>query len=1346
VLQRSASRRPGEEIGGQLQHLRIVRRSAVLAGVALSAVLAMAGLTMAPAGAATRQASTPATASSATSNVPNVAPETSGALSQVCSAPKAKGVASCLAIRVDKARSGFGVRLGTTAAPSGFGPSQLLSAYDLPGDGGEGATIAIVDAYDDPDAAADLAVYREQFGLPALASGQFRKVNQEGFPGDYPAGDPSWATEISLDLDMISALAPKADIILVEADSATEVNLGTAVNEAVALGASYVSNSYGGTDSAVGPQLNADYFDHPGVAIVASAGDGGYGVEFPAASPDVTAVGGTTLSQAPGTTRGWTETAWSDTGSGCSAYEPKPSFQQDTGCAKRTVADVSADANPYSGVAVYDSYSDGDAAYGQGWGQYGGTSVAAPVITATYALAGPIATGSYPNADPYKHTADLNDVTSGSNGTCSPSYLCTAGPGYDGPTGLGTPAGTAAFADTSYGVLTGKVTSTAGQPVAGAQLRITGSASATTTTGADGTYQTRLPAGDYQISVTSYGYAAGTSDGVTIAVGATTVRSVKLRAEPRITLSGAVTDSSGHGWPVHSLVVLDYGTGTLETYTSPVTGRYSLRVPGESSYQVQVTPQISGYSTTDVSVTLGAANTTRNLGVSADLLASEGSAPGYDQNTSGTAQTFAAGTLPSGWTLATAAGSPWSFLSAALLGTSSGEAYVADFTETPTDASLYTPVASVPAGQSPVVSFTTEELLGLAQVDITTDGGKTWQTEWSSGDIYDGQVEFTLPSAGEARSVQLRFRYQAYDAASSTGALWDVGDVLLGTAWLTLQPGGLVEGNVTDANTGEGLDGVSVDVAGQPESATTSAAMAGLGADSDGFYYLFSAAGRHTITGTLLNYGEGRAAVDVAADGIAVGEVVMPAGQVATSGNISATVSPGGTATGALTLANTGNKEATVVIDQFPGSGAEDAAALSQAVSRETEPTARAQTIAVKPGTGESLVQRLVAARHSAATAATAATAAGLAAGAATATTSAPAWSALTDLPTATYEGVAGSYDGTVYEGLGANDLLATSNLLYSYDRATGAWNTEASAPVAVGEAGYAIIGDNLYVTGGIGGSLATGLTLVTTTQVYDFATDTWSQVAADPYTIAGTDVALDGELYQIGGVSAATLSLSNIVSVYDPSTNTWSEVTSYPADIDDQACGAIAGTLYCAGGDDVSSAPVSDAYAYTPGDTNWQQISALPISLAGAAFSVADGELLVSGGETATSSEMTTAGYKYDPAMNWWVPLPPAATATFGAAGALGFYALGGLTQGGVIGDAAVLTGYDQVDAVSLPWLSLSQDTISIQPGRKVTIEIGLDAAEAGLSGSGTVTAALGFETDTPYEVTPVAVSLTVR
>jgi len=1294
----------------------------------LSAALAMAGLTTGVASAATQQAAASA------STVPSVAPVTSGTISDVCSAPKQKGVASCLALRVSKGRTGFGVRDTTSTAPSGYGPSDLLSAYDLPADGGEGATIAIVDAYDDPSAAADLAVYRQQFGLPALQAGQFRKVNQEGFPGDYPAGNPSWATEISLDLDMVPAVAPKADIILVEADSADVADLGASVNEAVALGASYVSNSYGESELSTDTETAAEYYDHPGVAVVASAGDGGYGVEFPAADPDVTAVGGTSLTQDSSTSRGWTETVWSTsstegTGSGCSAYEPKPSFQTDTGCAKRTVADVSAVADPYTGVAVYDSYSDGGGEYGQGWGQYGGTSVASPIITATYALGGPIAKGDYPNDNPYSHTADLNDVTSGSTATCSPSYLCTAGPGYDGPTGLGTPAGTAAFTDTSYGTLTGKVTSTSGPAVAGAQVQVTGADSASTTTESDGSYQLRLPAGDYTVSVTGYGYAASTSSGVAVSVGATTTRSVQLKTEPEVTLSGVVTDGSGHGWPVQSSIVVDYGTGTVTTYTNPLTGKYSVRLPGDSSYQVQATPELTGYTATNAAVTLGSKNTTHDYKISADLLASEGSALGYTQETSGTTQTFTDGTLPSGWTESAAAGSQWSFLSAAALDETAGEADIFPASGTSTDTSLYTPVVSVPAGQSPLVSFQSSVFDGLAQADVSTDGGTTWQTEWSESDgIQDGQVEFTLPSSDEARSVQLRFRYQAYDSASSTGGWWFVTDAQFGAAWLTPQPGGLVEGTVTDANTRQDLDGVSVAVSGEPGSAT-SAQLSGAG---DGFYYLFSAAGQHTVTGTLLNYGDGKPTVKVAANKVTETNVAMPAGRFATSGNVSAKVSENGTATRTLTLTNTGDHAATVVVDQFPGSASDDAAAVSGPVSPATEQAS--QTTAAN----DSFVQQYVAAKDGDQRAATT--------GASTTTSSAPAWSTLTDMPGASFEGVAGSYDGILYAGLGADSSLNPSAALYSYDPATKAWTTEASAPVAVAEPGYGVIGDKLYVTGGVGGTW-TSLSIVTETQVYDMATGTWSTAAANPYTIGGTDVALGGELYQIGGLSLSTFEDSGIVSVYDPSTNTWSELAAYPAGVISASCGAIDGSLYCAGGDNESGTALSAAYKYTPGGTSWQPLASLPIGLAGSAYSVADGELLLSGGTTGTGDEatITTAGYAYDPAVNWWVPLPAAATAEFGAAGAVGFYTFGGESTSAVLDDADLLSGYDQAGQVSLPWLSLSQTTLTIQPGHQATITIRLNAAKAGLSGSGTVTAALGFETDTPYEVTPVTVSLTV-
>jgi subtilase family serine protease len=169
--------------------------------------------------------------------------------------------------------------------------------------------------------------------------------------------------------------------------------------------------------------------------VTAASGDAGYGVQFPAASQYVTAVGGTSLTRAANT-RGWSETAWSGAGSGCSAYELKPLWQTDRGCTRRTVADVSADADPNTGVAVYDTYHAG------GWLVFGGTSVASPIIAGAYALnGGPVTFGS----NPYLHASSLFDVLTGSNGSCGGSYLCTAGPGYDGPTGLGTPNGTSAF-------------------------------------------------------------------------------------------------------------------------------------------------------------------------------------------------------------------------------------------------------------------------------------------------------------------------------------------------------------------------------------------------------------------------------------------------------------------------------------------------------------------------------------------------------------------------------------------------------------------------------------------------------------------------------------------------------------------------------------------------------------------------------------------------------------------------------------------------------------------------------------------------------------------------------------
>ena len=340
------------------------------------------------------------------------------------------GFAYCHAILLDNGRPG--------GSPSGYNPSDLQSAYKLPSStAGSGQTVAIVDAYDDPNAESDLGVYRAQFGLSACttANGCFKKVNQTGGT-KYPRGNRGWAEEISLDLDMVSAICPNCHILLVEATTNSFSNLSAAVDEAARLGANEISNSYGGSEYS-NEVSDQSHYNHPGIAITASSGDSGYGVQFPAASQYVTAVGGTSLSKASNS-RGWSETAWSGAGSGCSAFIAKPSWQKDGGCSNRTVADVSADADPNTGVSVYDTYHE------TGWLVFGGTSVASPIIASVYALAGNAGSVTY-GSYPYSHTSSLFDVTSGSNGSCGGSYLCTAVAGYDGPTGLGTPNGAGGF-------------------------------------------------------------------------------------------------------------------------------------------------------------------------------------------------------------------------------------------------------------------------------------------------------------------------------------------------------------------------------------------------------------------------------------------------------------------------------------------------------------------------------------------------------------------------------------------------------------------------------------------------------------------------------------------------------------------------------------------------------------------------------------------------------------------------------------------------------------------------------------------------------------------------------------
>jgi hypothetical protein len=468
-----------------------------------------------------------------------------------------------------------------TPIPGYLTPQALHAAYALPtGTPTSGTqTIAVVDAFDDPGAEADLGVYDTQFGLPACttANGCFRKINEEGQSSPLPQKEGGWAAEISIDVQMAHATCQSCRVLLVEADSESFEDLGKAVNAAVKAGASEISNSYGGPEISEYASLNSSYYNHPGLVVTASSGDCGYlnhaclgyesAANFPADSPDVVAVGGTTLTEAKGK---WKSTVWKDGGSGCSVVFSAPLWQSAaanfsaTGCADgRSVADVAAIGDPETGVDVYDSTPDGNGDP-TGWGVWGGTSVASPIIAAEFALAGGPQDAPYPAATLYTHLGQsgaLYDVITGSDGSCGGATSCKAAAGYDGPTGVGSPEGLGAFV-------------TAGSPTAISPPAISGLAEqGQTLTAAHGEW-----AGS-PTSIADQWEDCNTSGSECSAIAGATGTTYKLTATDvghTIRVQESATNSSGTGVPATSAqsaaVTTDVPAITGFSPTSAITG------------------------------------------------------------------------------------------------------------------------------------------------------------------------------------------------------------------------------------------------------------------------------------------------------------------------------------------------------------------------------------------------------------------------------------------------------------------------------------------------------------------------------------------------------------------------------------------------------------------------------------------------------------------------------------------------------------------------------------------------------------------------------------------------------
>ncbi|WP_306210188.1 carboxypeptidase regulatory-like domain-containing protein [Actinoplanes sp. RD1] len=1185
--------------------------------------------------------------------------------------------------------------------PTALGPADIQDAYQLP-DGGDGMTVAIVDAYGYTNAEADLAVWRDHYGLPACTTdnGCFRKVDQRGGT-DYPPQDEGWAGEQALDLDAVSAVCPRCDILLVQSDTSYMDDMGAAVNMAVELGAMAVSNSYGIDGETPYAQQFDQYYDHPGVVVTVSSGDTGNVQSYPATSPYVTGVGGTRLDR-DDSARGWHETAWDEAGSGCSVYEPKPDWQAgvDTACASRASADISALADPATGLSVYGTYGI------DGWAQYGGTSLSAPLVAAMHALAGAPTPGTYPVTYPYATGRGLFDITEGTNGTCG-DQLCEASPGWDGPTGLGSPQGVSALTLGDSGDVVGTVTDTAGKPIKGATVT---ASSFTATTGTDGKYDLHATAGTYDLAVTAFGYSTAAKS-VTVTTGEKATADFTLTALASKTVSGVVKDGSGHGWPLGATITIDgYPDGAV--HSDPFTGEYSVTLPAGKDYTFHVSAEdLPGYASSSLTVNVAAKNVTKNIAVP---VLEDCTAPGYGFQDTGVSESFTGWTgttAKNGWTITDAAGTgqTWNFDTyryANPVPDSDGELALVDSDiwgeGGKQDTYLVSPVVDLSGHAKPELAFDSYYVWfpdQSATIDLSLDGGTSWQEVFSlpSGGYH---IDLPLPQLANQKNVQVRFHFVGGWSRS-----WLLDNVLVGTRSCEPLTGGLVAGVVKDDNTLAPLAGAVVTSDKHPTEFGVT--------DEDGYYWLYSSStGSTTLTATNGRYTPAALKVSVKKDGLKRADVRLKAGLLTVNkSSLSAEVVLGKSATaGTITFGNDGQSPVAVHLGEDSGGFspyAHQTGAAARTVKTQVsdaEAAGASQTPPVPVGAD------------------------------------AAPWSEVADYPDVVLDNLAAASHGKVYS-VGGTTGFTRFDTMYVYDPATKAWTAGPSLPKPIAGHAGGFIGDTLYVTGGWDGTTAQNRA----TYAYSPKTGTWTQKAdlPAPAAKAGSAIA-GGKLYVIAGCTTSSCTRTNKVHVYDPATDTWSAAPDYPATVSYLNCGGFADEVICTGGTAGGANTFTDTWTLTPGAGAWVKKEALPADLWGAATTVANGRFQVMGGVVQQGSAITNQAYEYNPATDTWAALPNVGWPTYRGAAACGIYKVGG-AYSGLIGTPWVETLPGYIDCgTDVPWLSLGRTDFTVAPGRTVAVKVTADSSV--LDQLGTYEGQVLVTTDSPYATpAPVAVSLTV-
>ncbi|MFU8852034.1 carboxypeptidase regulatory-like domain-containing protein [Micromonospora sp. SL1-18] len=1217
-----------------------------------------------------------------------------------------------------------------------LGPAEIQSAYKLP-DGGAGRTVAIVDAFGYDAAEADLAVFRAHYGLPPCtsANGCFRKVDQNGGT-KYPRQDEGWSIETALDLDAVSSACPKCDILLVQADDNSSANLGAAVDTAARLGATGISNSYGiAGENRWQSQYDAHY-DHPGIAVTVSSGDYGNVQSFPATNPNVVAVGGTKLTR-DSSARGWKETAWSDAGSGCSLYEPRPDYQAgvDTACAdKRATADISAVADPETGLAVYNTLGQ------DGWAQWGGTSLSAPLVAAMYALAGGPVPGTYPVTYPYRDdkAAHLFDVTEGSNGRCG-DQRCNARPGWDGPTGLGSPNGVAALTLGDYGLITGTVTGGKKHEIlVGATVSVADSTGATfqVVTDAAGRYTLAVPVGTHDVVAAKFGYQNQTLPGVSVATHATVDGTFALTPIASRGLTGTVTDASGHGWPVYARISIDgYPNGPV--FTDPFTGRYQVDLPVDAAYTLHVSPvDMPGYVTSTLTATIDPQPTGRPSDVQLDVPLQADpalcTAPGYAYRYHGANADFEGwGATPhSGWQVTDDAGTgkTWTFNDPGGKGNltgGSGDFAIIDGWYHPgqQDTSLISPAVDLSGEANPVIGFDTDyDAWGeqTADVYLSLDSGDTWTSVWhASTKNVRGHVEIPLPQAAGKSGVQVRLRYQGkYDN------WWQLDNVFVGSRSCDAIPGGLVTGFVRDDNTGGPVIGATVTSGTDSAAIAISQATADDAQLADGFYWLFvPATGSAPMTVTGRNYADSTASVRVEDDRVVRRDWRLAAGHLTVhQTKLSISTAPGRATSRQVRLTNDGTRPLHVsLVEQDRG--------YTPAGGKHQPAGPQAPLMRVKTETS-------VAAMRGAARPATAV--------APQATTGGTAWTNLPDYPALIMDNLVADNDGTVYSVGGTGDEAVTAKG-HAYDPQAKAWKPIADLPEPREAPVGAFVNGRLLV---VGGWSTVGIT--STTYSYDPGSNSWSRKADLPITMsAGAAASVNGKLYVVGGCTTdGCIPASKGTFRYDSGSDTWTRLADYPESVAFLACAPAGDGLVCAGGIDPSKGwsgePTNTTYQYFPDSDTWVRVAYMPYYTWGMAYAGMGGKLQVIGG--VVSGSITNQAVEFDPATGTWSALPNANNAQYRGGAACGLYQVGGSSYSfNATPLVQQLSGYDScLHGSDVGWLSVDRTQLTVPAGRSVTVTVAVDAPA--VAGLGEYDGRLAITTDTPYPTEPIRVAMTLR